>query len=78
MQKPEFMQIRLPVEKKHFNPAVKKFIKSLTLQILEIQFSQKRNRKDFKYKVIFTEPVEYQDWRGKEKERIFSIHIVKE
>ena len=78
MKKPDYIEIHLPVKKRDYNPAVKRFIKYLTLEIIELRFSNKRYRKSFKYKCVFTEATDWH-YAGKTKLKYeYVIQIFKE
>jgi len=52
MQKPDFIQISLPITGDISDTAIRMYFDELVGKILEFKFSVIRNRKIFKYKVI--------------------------
>lgn len=71
------MKIHFLPDKKDYNAAVKRFFIGLQNEIVEINFSERRHRKTFKYRVYLSEYNIWSDINGKNKRRIFTIYLKK-
>ncbi|MCX6763337.1 MAG: hypothetical protein NTZ97_01200 [Candidatus Moranbacteria bacterium] len=78
MQKPDYIRIILPVTKADKNPKTKRFINHLKGVILEVEFSQIRQRKVFKYKVTEAEPQTLFTFSPKKQYENFKLELLRE
>lgn len=77
MQKPDFVKIILPAGKGDITPGVKRFFNRLKNTFLEVEFSQIRHRKAFRYKVSDAAAFTRYFLEGKANERAFVLTLTK-
>ena len=77
MEKPKYAKIIFPSSKKYFNLAVIKYFKELEGKELEVNFSQERRRKIFRYEIVKSEHEKWISFDKKLSGNNFEMVIIK-
>jgi len=77
MHKPEFIKIKLPVNKQRCKTAAKSYLKSLVGLDVAFHFGEKRERKTFIYTIVSFDDGSYFSFEGKKKQGSFELIFIK-
>ena len=77
MQKPNYISIEIPAGLKDFSSAVVKYLNANKGKIVDLDFSQERHRKTFKYKIVYSRAETWYGAMDGQSSKKLKIQLVK-